>query len=60
MECMKKQDIINELSQFWGTENYHKHWLGLVYTDGIKAMAELCGAYWLIDVVASYEKVKIW
>jgi len=27
----------SNLSQFYGTENYYKHWTGaIVYTDGVK------------------------
>jgi len=26
-----------------------------VYTDGVKEMAEACGAYWLIDLVISLQ-----
>ena len=48
-------EIQNELSQFTGTENYYRHPFGINYTDGVKYMAESCGAYWLIDVVASYQ-----
>lgn len=46
----------NELNQFSGTENWYKHWLGILYTDGVKYLAEKANAYWLIDVVASYQK----
>ena len=46
----------SELQQFTGTEQYFKHWTGrLLYTDGVKYMAERAGAYWLIDLVASYQ-----
>jgi hypothetical protein len=49
-------EIEAQLGQFIGSENYYRHWTGaLVYTDGVKAMAELCGAYWLIDAVASWQ-----
>lgn len=49
-------EIASRLSQFIGTENYYRHWTGaLVYTDGVKAMAEMCGAYWLIDSIASWQ-----
>lgn len=49
-------EIASRLSQFIGTENYYRHWTGaLVYTDGVKAMAELCGAFWLIDAIASWQ-----
>ncbi len=44
-----------DLSQFYGTENIYKNIFGFRYTDGIKFLAEECGAYWLIDLVASYQ-----
>ena len=46
-----------------GTNNYYKHWMGIAYTDGVKEMAELAGAHWLIDAVASYrrkEPFQVW
>jgi len=27
----------------------------MLYTDGVRAMAELCKAYWLIDAIASHQ-----
>ena len=45
----------DQFKGFTGTENYYKHWSGNVYTDGIKAMAKKFKAYWLIDVVFSYQ-----
>jgi hypothetical protein len=50
-----------ELRQFIGTENYYRHSLlrSFVYTDGLKYMAEICGAYWLIDAILSYQSSKI-
>jgi hypothetical protein len=55
------EQIKESLMQFTGTCNYYKHLLGIVYTDGIKFLADECQCYWLIDVVASYQydsKVK--
>lgn len=53
-----------DLSQFIGTEQYHQHWMQqLVFTDGVKYMADAGRAFWLIDVVASYrrkEPFQIW
>lgn len=44
-----------DLGQFrGGTSQYHKHWLRAVYTDGMKHIADECGAYWLIDLVVSH------
>lgn len=44
-----------DLCQFTGTEHYYRHFTGLRYTDGIKYLAEHAHAYWLIDLVASYQ-----
>lgn len=38
-----------------GTSTYYKNPIGIFYTDGIKFLADTCGAYWLIDVVASWQ-----
>jgi hypothetical protein len=49
------------LEGFIGTERYYKHPLGILYTDGVKYLAEEAGAYWLIDAIASWQtssKVK--
>jgi hypothetical protein len=47
---------IPDLSGFYGTENYYKNPFGIIYTDGIKYLATELGAYWLINLVASYRK----
>ena len=44
-----------DLSQFTGTETWHRHFTGLLYTDGIQYLAEQAEAYWLIDAIASYQ-----
>lgn len=44
-----------DLEQFTGTENYYKHFGGIVYTDGIKYLAEVGKCYWLIDLIVSYQ-----
>ena len=43
-----------------GSENFYDSSLsirgqGLFYTDGVGELAENCGAYWLIDLVVSYQ-----
>jgi hypothetical protein len=49
----------SSLNQFTGTENYYRHWTRrLVYTDGVKYLADEGGAYWLIDAIASYQGDK--
>src|SRR5690348_16493670 len=50
-------EALKELNQFTGTENYYRQPLHgrLAYSDGVKFLAENGGAYWLIDLIASYQ-----
>ena len=58
-EKLTMEELKGYLSEFIGTTQYYSHFTGLLYTDGVKAMAEKAGAYWLIDVVASWQPHKI-
>lgn len=52
---MNKQTLCpNELAQFTGTEYWYRHALArnVLYTDGVKYVAENAGAYWLVDRIA--------
>ena len=52
-----KQEILKDLPNFYGTEAYHRWspiFQNFVLTDGAKYIAEECGAYWLMDLVASH------
>jgi hypothetical protein len=44
----------SELAQFTGTTHWYRHALarGILYTDGVRFIAERAGAYWLIDEIA--------
>lgn len=52
-----KDEILQDLPNFYGTEQYHQ-WSAIcrnfVLTDGAKYIADECGAYWLMDLIASY------
>lgn len=53
---MKSKEVIEDtLCHFTGSENYYRHQFGLIYTDGVKEMATLCEAYWLLDAIGSYQ-----
>jgi hypothetical protein len=43
-----------DLTQFTGTEHWYRHGLvrHVLYTDGVKYVADTGGAYWLIDEIA--------
>lgn len=48
-----------DLERFIGTEHYYAHHLGFEqprfrFTDGVKHVADVAGAYWLLDVVFSH------
>jgi hypothetical protein len=43
-----------QLAQFIGTERYWRISPSAVLTDGAKYVADVAGAYWLMDAIASY------
>jgi hypothetical protein len=50
-----------DLTRFTGSENWFRHALNqnVLFTDGARYIADECGAYWLLDVIAFaqiYEK----
>lgn len=49
-----------DLAQFCGSEDRWKHWTGrIMYTEGVKFLAERAGAFWLIDLVASHQTAQL-
>jgi hypothetical protein len=51
----------DDLARFTGSENWYRHGLvrDVLFTDGVKHVADAGGAYWLIDEIAlaqRYEK----
>jgi len=56
LERKKQAAKITEfMAHFTGTEHWYKHMCGLLYTDGINYVAGSARAFWLIDIVASYQ-----
>jgi hypothetical protein len=53
---MNADELRRALSHFTGTDEWHKHMSGLLFTDGVKFLADTVGAYWLIDLIASWQK----
>ncbi len=53
---LTKEELEAGLAQFYGSEQWYKaSFGGVMYTDGVKFLADHAGAYWLIDAVASYQ-----
>lgn len=45
-----------ELNAFSGSDYFYRHPFGrLIYTEGVKFLADRAGAYWLIDAIGSYQ-----
>lgn len=55
---METQNIKTQLQNFHGTAEYHEHVSisqTLLLTDGAHFIREECSAYWLFDIIASYQ-----
>ena len=53
-----RKEIMDVMNQAHGTEQYHKYspFPGYpVATDGVIALAEAGGCYWLLDIIGSYQ-----
>lgn len=46
----------DEFKEYTATDNYYRHPLGIVYTDGVRALATRFECYWFVDVIASYQR----
>jgi hypothetical protein len=49
-----------ELEQFTGTEQWYRHGLNpnVLFTDGVKHVAERAGAFWLVDEIAIAQRFE--
>lgn len=56
---MTPNEIRAELAHYTGTVNWWRHPLNrnILYTDGVQRFAELCGAYWLLDILATEPEI---
>lgn len=57
---MATTTVANEINEYIancnGTNNVYRHMFSrIVYTDGVKFVAEKAGAYWLIDAIMSHQ-----
>ena len=56
-----RKEIEQILRGFYGTEQWHR-WsilFKMLLTDGAKAVADECQAYWLMDAIASHQSPKL-
>ncbi len=50
-----KADKLNDLDQFTGGGDQYRNTFGLLYTEGVRYLAEHAECYWLIDVIDSHQ-----
>jgi hypothetical protein len=49
-------ELRNGIAHFTGTDQWYRHSPSrMLYTDGVRYVAERAGAYWLIDAIASHQ-----
>jgi hypothetical protein len=52
----KKAKLLASLAMHTGSECVFRHWTSsIVYTEGVQDLAEQARAYWLIDLIASWQ-----
>ena len=56
MDFMEQNALRAELRQFTGSEEFYRHFTNaIIYTQGVKFLAERARVYWLIDLIASLQ-----
>ena len=52
---MDQETLRAELRQFTGSTEFYRHFTQLMYTEGVRFLAEQARLYWLIDAIASWQ-----
>ena len=56
MDFMDQNALRAELRQFTGSTEFYRHFTNaIIYTEGVKFIAERARLYWLIDLIASFQ-----
>lgn len=55
-EKMPASELSAALAHFSGSETWYRHSLkrSVIYSEGVKFLADNAGAHWLVDAIASY------
>ena len=51
----KKHEILQNLKHFSGTTKYYKNFFDLLYTEGVRYLANEAKCHWLIDLIGSFQ-----
>ena len=53
---LNREHLLRDLAHFTGDLERYRHWTGrTVYTPGVQYLAQKANAYWLIDLVVSWQ-----
>jgi hypothetical protein len=56
MDLIEQNALRAELRQFTGSTEFYRHFTNaIIYTEGVKFLAERGRLYWLIDLIASLQ-----
>jgi hypothetical protein len=57
---MEKTLSLSDLSQFTGSQTWYRHGLlrHVLYTEGVRYVAEQAGSHWLLDEIAIAQKAQ--
>ena len=59
LEPIDKTAWARDLYLFSGSQAYYRHWLGARYNDGVKFLVEKAQAYWLLDLIESWQTKRV-
>lgn len=49
---MNEKEILEQLKGYTGSGSFYKDYLGVLITDGVKNLCDLCKSYWIISDMA--------
>ena len=53
---LNREHLLRDLGHFTGDLERYRHWTGrTIYTPGVQYLAQKANAYWLIDLVVSWQ-----
>ena len=52
---LTKEELIDLLAHCVGGDEYYRYSLGMLYTDGVKELADHAECYWLLDAIAVHQ-----
>lgn len=55
----EKNKILANLQYFSGSTNFYMFTRKIIYSEGVRYLAEHCDCYWLLDLINSWQTEKV-